>query len=288
MPIGARAGTTGTLRGRVVDAATKRPSPALRSSASFRPRKPRKPSPTLPASFSFISLQPDTYTVNASKPGYDPQSQPGVYDRRRPVGDRRVEPAKDAARRSRISRRARSQSLVHSGVTSDVFSVNSAGQKAASTLSGSGSLTQAYGAIASAPGVNIPSNQQGWYQSVYIRGGDVDQVAYEFDGLPTTRAIGSRADCYAHVAGQSGSAGLYGRHAGDLELVGPRGLHQSGDQDRNVSGLCRRRLRHRRPGVLPSGDRGVCGRDARPALFVLRRPLGHEPSLSLRRSVRRR
>ena len=76
---------------------------------------------------------------------------------------------------------------MHSGVTSDVFSINSAGQKAASTLSGSGSLTQAYGAIASAPGVNIPSNQQGWYQSVYIRGGDVDQVAYEFDGLPTTR-----------------------------------------------------------------------------------------------------
>ena len=76
---------------------------------------------------------------------------------------------------------------MRSGVTSDVFSVNAAGQKAASTLAGSGSLTQAYGAIASAPGVNIPSNQQGWYQSVYVRGGDVDQVAYEFDGLPTTR-----------------------------------------------------------------------------------------------------
>ena len=76
---------------------------------------------------------------------------------------------------------------MRSGVTSDVYSINSAGQKAASTLNGSGSLTQAYGAIASAPGVNIPSNQQGWYQSVYIRGGDIDQVAYEFDGLPTTR-----------------------------------------------------------------------------------------------------
>ena len=76
---------------------------------------------------------------------------------------------------------------MHSGVTSDVYSVNAAGQKAASTLAGSGSMTQAYGAIASAPGVNIPSNQQGWYQSVYIRGGDVDQVAYEFDGIPMTR-----------------------------------------------------------------------------------------------------
>jgi hypothetical protein len=78
-------------------------------------------------------------------------------------------------------------SLVQSGVTSDVYSIDSAGQKAASTLSGSGSLTQAYGAIASAPGVNIPSDQQGWYQAVYIRGGDMEQVAYEFDDLPMTR-----------------------------------------------------------------------------------------------------
>ena len=65
--------------------------------------------------------------------------------------------------------------------------MNAAGQKAASTLGGSGAMTQAYGAIATAPGVNIPSNQQGWYQSVYIRGGDVDQVAYEFDGMQMTR-----------------------------------------------------------------------------------------------------
>jgi len=74
---------------------------------------------------------------------------------------------------------------VHSG-NERLFSINSAGRRRASTLSGSGSLTQAYGAIASAP-VYIPSNQQGWYQSVYIRGGDVDQVAYEFDGISTTR-----------------------------------------------------------------------------------------------------
>jgi len=41
---------------------------------------------------------------------------------------------------------------------------------------------QAYGAIASVPGVNVPTSQAGWYQGVYVRGGDIDQVAYEFDG----------------------------------------------------------------------------------------------------------
>lgn len=185
MPIGARAGTTGTLRGRVVDAVTSAPvAGAIVTVVS--------PSQTAQAvcdsagTFSFISLQPDTYTVNASKPGYDPQSQPGVTI----VADQSATVALSLQKTLRTIARTTSrsvQSLVHSGVTSDVFSINSAGQKAASTLSGSGSLTQAYGAIASAPGVNIPSNQQGWYQSVYIRGGDVDQVAYEFDGISTTR-----------------------------------------------------------------------------------------------------
>jgi hypothetical protein len=185
MPIGARAGTTGTLRGRVVDAATSAPiAGAVVTVVS--------PSQTAQAvcdsagAFSFISLQPDTYTVNASKPGYDPQSQPGITI----VADQSATVALSLQKTLRTIARTTSrsvQSLVHSGVTSDVFSINSAGQKAASTLSGSGSLTQAYGAIASAPGVNIPSNQQGWYQSVYIRGGDVDQVAYEFDGISTTR-----------------------------------------------------------------------------------------------------
>ncbi len=185
MPIEARAGTTGTLRGRVVDAATHAPVPGATVTA-VSPSQTAQTVSDSAGAFSFISLQPDTYSLNASKPGYDPQSTPGVTI----VADQSATVALALQKTLRTIARTTSrsaQSLVHSGVTSDVFSINSAGQKAASTLSGSGSLTQAYGAIASAPGVNIPSNQQGWYQSVYIRGGDVDQVAYEFDGLPTTR-----------------------------------------------------------------------------------------------------
>ena len=185
MPTVARAGTTGTLRGRVVDAATQAPVAGATVVASS-PSQNAQTVSDASGSFSFISLQPDTYTVSATKAGYDPQSQPGisiVADQSATVSLSLQKTLKTIAHLTSRS----SQSLVKSGVTSDVFSVNPAGQKAAATLSGSGSLTQAYGAIATAPGVNIPSNQQGWYQSVYIRGGDVDQVAYEFDGLPTTR-----------------------------------------------------------------------------------------------------
>jgi hypothetical protein len=185
LPLGARAGTTGTLRGRVTDAATHAPIAGVQVSA-VAPSQAAQAVSDAAGEFSFISLQPDTYTVSATKAGYDPQSQAGitiVADQSANVALALQKTLKTIARTT--SRTA--QSLVHSGVTSDVYSVNPAGQKAAATLNGSGSLTQAYGAIASAPGVNIPSNQQGWYQSVYIRGGDVDQVAYEFDGLPTTR-----------------------------------------------------------------------------------------------------
>ena len=185
LPATALAGTTGTLRGRVTDAGTHAPiAGAVVTAAS--PSQTAQSVSDAAGEYSFISLQPDTYTVSATKAGYEPQSQPGVTI----LADQSatVALAMQPALRTIARTTSRSvQSLVHSGVTSDVYSINGAGQKAAATLSGSGSLTQAYGAIASAPGVNIPSNQQGWYQSVYVRGGDVDQVAYEFDGLPTTR-----------------------------------------------------------------------------------------------------
>ncbi|HEY2474163.1 MAG TPA: TonB-dependent receptor [Candidatus Cybelea sp.] len=185
MPFGARAGTTGTLRGRIVDATTHAPVAGVTVTA-VAPSQTAQALSDASGAFSFISLQPDTYTVSTSKSGYDPQSQPGISV----LADQSATVTLAIQRTLRTIARTTSrsaQSLVHSGVTSDVFSITPSGQKAASTLSGSGSLTQAYGAIASAPGVNVPSNQQGWYQSVYVRGGDVDQVAYEFDGLPTTR-----------------------------------------------------------------------------------------------------
>ena len=136
--------------------------------------------------FSFISLGPDTYTVSATKNGYEPQTQPGVSVVSDQSAHVTLQMPKALATIAHTVSRANT-SLVHSGVTSDVYSVNPAGQKAAQALGGAGSVMQAYGAIASVPGVNIPTTQAGWYQGVYIRGGDIDQVAYEFDGLPVTR-----------------------------------------------------------------------------------------------------
>ncbi len=185
LPFTSSAGTTGAIRGHVIDTV----SHASIANASVTATSPSQSATVVTdagGNFTFISLGPDTYTVSVAKTGYDPQSQPGVTvlaDQSSNVTIALVPSLKTIA--SVQSRTG--ASLVKPGTTSDVYSVGPAGQRAATALGGSGSLNQAYSAIASAPGVSMPSGQQGWYQGVYIRGGDYDQVAYEFDGVPVIR-----------------------------------------------------------------------------------------------------
>ena len=184
-PLFARAGTTGTLRGRVTDAGSGAPVAGAVVTA-LSPSQTATATTDGSGSYSFISLEPDTYTVSATRAGYEPQSQPGVSvfaDQSRTINLATAPALRTIARTTSRS----AQSLVRAGVTSDVYSIGASGQKASQALGGSGSMMQAYGAIASAPGVDVPSTQSGWYQGVYVRGGDIDQVAYEFDGLPVTR-----------------------------------------------------------------------------------------------------
>ena len=185
LPFSSYAGTTGAIRGHVVDSVTHAPL----ANASVTASAPTQSATVVTdgsGNFTFISLGPDTYTLSVTKTGYDPQSQAGVTvlaDQSSNVTIAMVPSLKTiAAVQSRTG-----ASLVKPGTTSDVYSVGPAGQRAATALGGSGSLNQAYSAIASAPGVSMPSGQQAWYQSVYIRGGDYDQVAYEFDGVPVIR-----------------------------------------------------------------------------------------------------
>ncbi len=179
------AGTTGSLVGRVTEIGTGAPVAGaivkvVSSSQAATARTDDK------GAYSFISLGPDTYTVSVEREGYEPQSQPGqtiLADQSATLNFALRKALKTIA----VTRAVGAGGLVRAGTTSDVYSVNPAAQRATKALGGSGSLDQAYGAIASVPGVSIPSGQQGWYQSVFIRGGDYDQVAYEFDGVPVIR-----------------------------------------------------------------------------------------------------
>jgi len=182
------AGTTGAIRGRALD--TNGQPIADASVSATSPSQNATAQTNSGGYFNFLSLAPDTYVVTVSKSGYNPNSVEGITV----ISDqtRNVSVVLELYVKTLSTVRVRaSNSLVRPGTTSDVYSINAAAQKVATPLAGSGGLNQAYGAIASAPGVVYQQGQQGWYQNIYIRGGDVDQTAYEVDGVPVMRVSDS-------------------------------------------------------------------------------------------------
>ncbi len=184
---GALAGTTGGLRGRVIDQATGAGLPGAVVTATS-PSQTESTQSDASGNFNFLSLAPDTYVVSAQVKGYDAASAAGISvlaDQVQNVGSFSL--AKVLKTIGAIRSRS-SSNLVRPGTTSDVYSVNASQAAAAAAVGGPGGLNQAYSAIATVPGANVPQGQQGWNQLVYIRGGDYSDVANELDGIPVQRA----------------------------------------------------------------------------------------------------
>ncbi len=194
------AGTTGGLSGVVVDTLTNAPVSGVLVKASA-PSQTATATTDAQGRFNFLSLAPDTYTVGAVKSGYDEASVSGIN-----VFADSVETLTVTLRKSLTViasvRSAASSSLVKSGTTSDVYSVNAATQDKISALGGGGNLNSAYASVASVPGAVMPLNQAGYFQTVHIRGGDYDQVGYEFDGVPVNRSFDN------YPSGQLSSLGM--------------------------------------------------------------------------------
>ncbi len=70
-------------------------------------------------------------------------------------------------------------------------------------LGGGGLINQAYSAISTVPGAYVIPNQSGYYATVNIRGGDYDQVGYEFDGVPVNRSFDNYASSSASSLGNA-------------------------------------------------------------------------------------
>ena len=178
--------------------------------------------------------------------------------------------------------------VVKPGTTSDVYSVNATVTQAVAGVGGGGNLNNAYSAIATIPGAFVPPNQQGWDQVVYIRGGNYDQIGYEFDGVPVNRSF----DNYP-----GGTAGTLGQQ--ELQLYAGGGTRRR--KARAVSRASS--IKSSRPARFPgyatvSGGIGTPAfyhnstvrsrrRDARPALLLLRRRRRLQSRLPLSRSVQR-
>jgi hypothetical protein len=185
MPSQAFAGTTGGITGRVVDSQTQAPLAGVTVTANA-PTQTAISVTDASGTYRFLSLGPDTYTLSFNKNGYDPLAQPGLSVFADQVQTVNVAMVKTLKTIARVTSQA-AANLVKSGQVSDVYSVNAAGQAAAQGLTGPGSLNNAYGAIASVPGVALNQGEQGWWQELHIRGGDIDQVGFELDGIPVNR-----------------------------------------------------------------------------------------------------
>jgi hypothetical protein len=183
----ALAGTTGGLTGSVVDAASSAPVAGAVVTVSS-PSQSATVTTDATGRFSFLTLAPDTYAVSVTKDRFQPTTVPGQVVFADTVQTLTIRIQKSLATIAHVTAIG-AGSLVKSGTTADVYSVNAAGQSAAAALGGGGSLNSAYSAVASVPGAYVLPNQTGYFQTVHIRGGDYDQVGYEFDGVPVNRSF---------------------------------------------------------------------------------------------------
>ncbi len=184
--IAVRAGTTGSLTGTLTDA-----TGAPVSGAKISVSSPSQITSTVTdasGAFSFLSLAPDSYTLAGEKQGFDSVSISGINIFADQTQRLTLHTLKTLRTIGTVTTRA-TNSLVRSGTTADVYSVNATQASAAKVLGGGGNLNSAYSAIASVPGAYVPANQSGAYQNISIRGGDYAQVGYEFDGVPTNKAF---------------------------------------------------------------------------------------------------
>ncbi len=197
----ALAGTTGGLTGHVIDAGTQAPIAGAKVTVAS-PSQSETTTTDATGSYAFVSLSPDTYTVTASANGYDPTSLPGInviVDQSQTLT---VSLKRAATVLGRVSVTGTPTGLVKAGVTSNVYSVTGAAAQAATALGGSGNLNTAYSQMAAVPGVSSVQGQQGWYQPIYIRGGDLDQVGWEFDGIPVNRTYDNAPQTFLSNLGQ--------------------------------------------------------------------------------------
>lgn len=194
------AGTTGGITGAVTDAATHAPL----ADAVVAVTSPSQTSSTTTdgsGRFTFVSLAPDTYTVSVQKAGYAPISVAGISVFADQTQTLPLQLQKSLKTIANITSRS-SISPVKPGTTTDVYSVNPAVTRAAAPVGGGADLNNAYSAIASMPGAYVPPDQSGVNQTVYIRGGNYDQIGYEYDGVPVNRSFDNYPSHTASTLGQ--------------------------------------------------------------------------------------
>jgi hypothetical protein len=197
----ALAGVTGGITGAVVDADSNAPLAGAQVTA-LSPSQSATTTTDAAGHYGFLTLAPDTYTISVSRNGYQSVSVPGQVVLADTVQSANIRLQKQLRTIARVAATS-AGALVKSGTTADVYSINATTQQATASLGGGGLINQAYSAISTVPGAYVIPNQTGYYATVNIRGGDYDQVGYEFDGVPVNRSFDNYASSSASSLGNA-------------------------------------------------------------------------------------
>jgi hypothetical protein len=183
----ALASTTGSISGQVMDATTGK-AVADATVTAVSPSQSATATTDAGGNYHFFTLGPDTYTVSATKTGYNSASQSGITVFADQTHTLTLNITSSLKTIANVTSRA-AGNLVKPGTTADVYSINAATQQVVSGTAGGFNLNQAYSGIYSQPGVTSYVGNAGWGQVFYIRGSAYSQIGYEFDGVPVNRAF---------------------------------------------------------------------------------------------------
>lgn len=171
----AHAGTTGNISGVVTDASGK---PIADVSVTAAAASQSGHSTTDARGFySIVNLTPDTYTVSFQKQGFQPTSVPGIsvfQDQTNTLNQRLQTELRTIA----SVRAAGGSNLVRSNEGSDVYNVS--GQQLTAATNPVDTHETLYQYLAITPGVT----STGPNAQPRVRGGQVTDLGYEFDGIP--------------------------------------------------------------------------------------------------------
>jgi hypothetical protein len=175
--------TTGVIVGQVLDAAGK---PIARVAiAAASPSGSARAQTDAGGRFTILGLAPDTYTISAEAPGFEPASIVTVV-----IAGQTERASLSLARGLREIGRVRAQDSAFAlGSTSDTFVVTGDAARAIAPPVSSSGLAQytagtVQGAIASVPGVDLDS-----FANAILRGGKVDDAVFDFDSVPLPQGL---------------------------------------------------------------------------------------------------
>ena len=283
------AGTTGGLRGRVLDVATQTPlaGAVVTSHVALAEAHAQKPTSTERSTSSRSHL-----TRTRSRSNFKATNRAitnGVNVQADQVQNLGAIPLRKVIQTIGGARARSSSDVMRPGTTSDVYSVNAAGQGRGDERRTRIELNQAYSAIATVPGANLPQGQQGWNQLVYIRGGDYSDVANELDGIPVQRASDFAPVTTLSSLGQQEVQTYTGGTPASAEASGLSGYINQVIKTGSYPGYAQHRSRASAvPRSITNCRLRTQRRHGQPQLHVLSGLLGRQSGLPLLGPVQRR